>query len=55
MQISPQFEQIQQRSPLETSIPSFKSIGLVVLEKMIFDQKWEKLPQKYNYANFTTI
>ena len=37
MQISPQFEQNWQRSPLPTSILSFKSIGLKVSDKKIIN------------------
>ena len=52
MHISPQFEQIWLRSSLGTSIPSFKSIGLVISEKKIFWPKIEKNCPKIQLCKF---
>ena len=54
MQISPQFQLIWLRTTPGTFIPGFK-LDLWFQRKRLFDQKREKLTQKHNYVNFSTI
>ena len=54
MQISPQFEKIWLMSPQQTSIRSFKSIGLAVSEKKCFWPKMGKIAPKTQICRFSS-
>ena len=55
MHISAQFDYFLLISSLATCISNLKAIWRVVSEKIIFDQKLEKLPQKCMYQHSLTM